>query len=70
MNVVALDKIVACLCGIYLSLLIYFENYEMFLIMQMNLNFISFLRASDNSSEEEREAPQISDTVEKERASK
>ena len=69
MNVVALAKIVAWLCDIYLSLLICFGNYDMFLIMQLNLTCRSFQRTSNDSSEEEPEAPQVKDTVTKERDS-
>ena len=68
MNVVALDKIVAWICDIYLSLLICFGNYDMFLIMQMNLSFRSFQITSNDSSEEEPEASQVKDTIMKERA--
>ena len=56
------------MCDIYLSLLICFGNYEMFLIMQLNLTCRSFRRTSNNSSEEELEAPWVRDTVTKERA--
>ena len=69
MNVVALDKIVAWLCDIYLSLIICFGNYDMFIIMQMNLTCISFQRTSNDSSEEELEDSWVRDTVRKERAS-
>ena len=67
MNVVALDKIVAWLCAIYLSLLIGFGNYDMFIILQMILNCRSFQRTSNNSSEGELEASQVKDTIAKER---
>ena len=67
MNVVALDKIIAWLCDIYLSLLICFGNYDMFLIKQLNLTCRSFQRTSNDSSEEEPEASQVKDTIEKER---
>ena len=70
MNVVALAKIVAWLCDIYLSLLICFGNYDMFLIMQMNLTCRSFQRTSNNSSEEELEASWVKETMTKERTSK
>ena len=69
MNVVALAKIVTCLCDICLSLLICFGNYDMFLIMQMNLTCRSFWRTSNDSLEEEPEAPKFRDIVMKERAS-
>ena len=69
MNVVALAKIVAWLCDIYLSLLICFGNYEMFLIMQLNLTCRSFRRIGNDSSEDELEASRVRDTVAKERAS-
>ena len=84
MNVVALDKIVAWLCDIYLSLLmcfgnydmflylsllICFGNYNMFLIIQMNLTCRSFQRTSNYSSKEEPEASRVKDTIAKERAS-
>ena len=69
MNVVALAKIVAWLCDIYLSLLICFGNYDMFIIMQMNLTCRSFQRTSNDSSEEEHEASRVKDTIVKERAS-
>ena len=69
MNVVALAKIVAWLCDIYLSLLICFGNYYMFLIMQMNLTYRTFQRTSNDSSEEEPEASRVKDTMAKERAS-
>ena len=68
MNVVTLAKIVAWLCDIYLSLLICFGNYEMFLIMQLNLTCRSFRRTNNDSSEEELEASRVRDTMEKERA--
>ena len=61
MNVVALTKIVTWLCDVYLSLLICSGNYEMFLIMQLNLNCRSFRRTSNNSSKEEPKLPR-SDT--------
>ena len=69
MNVVELAKIVAWLCEIYLSLLICFGNYDMFLIMQLKLTCISFQRTSNDSSEEELEASRVKDTVAKEIAS-
>ena len=69
MNVVALAKIVAWLCDMYLSLLICFGKYDMFLIMKMNLTCKSFQRTSNNSSEEEPEASWVKDTMAKERAS-
>ena len=69
MNVVALAKIVAFLCDIYLSLLICFGNYDMFLIMQLNLTSRSFQRTTNNNSEEELEASRVKDTIAKERAS-
>ena len=69
MNVVALAKIVAWLCEIYLSLLICFGNYNMFLIMQLNLTCRSFQRTSNDSSEEEPEASWVKDTIAKERNS-
>ena len=69
-NVVALAKIVTCLCDIYLSRLIFFGNYDMFLIMQMNLSFRSFQITSNDSSEEEPEASRVKDTIAKERDSK
>ena len=69
MNVATLDKIVAWLCDIYLSLLICFGNYDIFQIMQLKVTCKSFQRTSNDSSEEEREAPRVRDTVEKERAS-
>ena len=69
MNVVALAKIVAWLCDIYLSLLICFGNYDMFLIMQMNLTCRSCQRTSNDSSEEEPEASWVKDTIAKEKAS-
>ena len=53
MNVVALAKIIAWLCDIYLSLLICFVNYEMFLIMQLKLTCRSFQRTSNDSLEED-----------------
>ena len=67
MNVVALAKIVAWLCDIYLSLLICFGNYDMFLIMQINLNCRSCQRKSNDSSKEEPEASRVRYTVDKER---
>ena len=69
MNVVALAKIVACLCEIYLSLLICFGNYDKFLIMQLNLTCRSFQRTSNDGSEEEPKASRVKDTIVKERAS-
>ena len=69
MNVVASAKIVAWLCDIYLSLLICFGNYDMFLIMEMNLTCRSFQRTSDDSLEEEPEASRVKDTMAKERDS-
>ena len=69
MNGVALAKIVAWLCDIYLSLLICFGNYDMFLIMRMNLTCRSCQRKSNDSSKEEPEASQVKDTMAKERAS-
>ena len=69
MNVVALAKIVAWLCDIYLSLLICFGNYEMFLIMQLDLTCRSFRRTSNDSSEEEPEALRVRYTMSKERDS-
>ena len=68
MNVVALDKIVAWLCDIYLSLLICFGNDHMFLIMKMILNCRSFQRTSNDHSEHEPETSQVKDTIAKERA--
>ena len=68
MNVVALAKIVAWLCDIYLSL-ICFGNYDMFLIMQINLTCRSFQRTSSDSSEEEPKASRVKDTIAKERDS-
>ena len=68
-NVVALAKIVAWICDIYLSLLICYGNYDMFLIMQMKLTFRSFQRTSNESSQEEPEASRVKDTIAKERAS-
>ena len=70
MNIVVLPKIVAWLCDIYLSLLICFGNYDMFLIMQMNLNCRSCQRTSNDSSKEEPEASRVKDTIEKERDSR
>ena len=67
MNVVALDKIVTWLCDIYLSLLICFGNYDMFLIMQLNLTCRSFQRTSNKSSEEEPKYSWVKDTIVKER---
>ena len=69
MNVVALAKTVVWLCDIYLSLLICFGNYDMFLIMKMNLTCRSCQRTSNDSSEEELEDSWVRDTVQKERAS-
>ena len=69
MNVVALAKIVAWICDIYLSVLIWFRNYDMFLIMQLNLTCRSFQRTSNDSSEEEPEDSWVKDTIAKERAS-
>ena len=69
MNVVALAKTVAWLCDIYLSLLICFGNYDMFLIMQMNLTCRSFQRTSNGSLEHEPKASQVKDTIVNERAS-
>ena len=69
MTVVASAKIVAWLCDIYFSVLICFGNYEMFLIMQLNLTCRSFRRTSNDISEEEPEASRVKDTVAKERAS-
>ena len=63
MNVVALDKIVACLCNIYLSLLICFGNYDMFLIMQLNVTCRSFQITSNNNLEEELEDSRVKDTI-------
>ena len=68
MNVVALAKIVAWLYDIYLSLLICFGNYDMFLIMQLNLTYRSFRRTSNDSSEEEPKASRVRVAVAKERA--
>ena len=68
MNVVALANIVAWLCDIYLSLLICFGNYDMFIIMQMNLTCTSFQRTSNGSSEEEPEASRVKDSMVKERS--
>ena len=68
MNVVALGKIVTWLCYIYLSQLICLGNYDMFLIMKMNLTCRSFQRTSNDSSEEEPEASWVKDTIAKERA--
>ena len=65
MNVVALAKIVAWLCDIYLSLLICFGNYDMFLIMQMKLTCRSFQRTSNDSLEEEPEDSRVKDTIAK-----
>ena len=64
MNVVALVKIVAWLCDIYLEIM------RCFLIMQLNLICRSFQRTSNDSSEEELEDSWVKDTVPKERASK
>ena len=69
MTVAALAKIVAWLCDIYLSLLIYFVNYDMFLIMQLNLTCRSFQRTSNDISEEEPETSRVKDTIAKERYS-
>ena len=63
MNVVALAKIVAWLCDIYLSLLICFGNYDMFLIMQMNLTCRSSKEQGDESSEAELEDSWDKDTI-------
>ena len=68
-NFVALVKIVPWICDIYLSLLICFGNYEMLIIMQMNLNCTSFQRTSNDSSEEEPESSWVKVTIAKERAS-
>ena len=57
------------MCDIYLSLLICFGNSDMFLIMQLNLACRSFRRTSNDSSEEEPEAPRVRDTVAKEKVS-
>ena len=65
MNVVALAKIVGWIREIYLSLLICFGNYDMFLIMQMNLTCRSFQRTSNDSAEEEPEASRVKDTTTK-----
>ena len=62
----SLDKIVAWLCDIYFSLLICFGNYEMFLIMQLNLTCRSFQKISNDSLEEEPEASWFKDTMGKE----
>ena len=62
MNVVAMAKIVA-------YLLICFGNYDMFLIMQMNLTCRLFQRTSNDSSKEEPKASRVKDTMAKERAS-
>ena len=64
-----MDECCAWLCDIYLSLLICFGNYDMFLIMKMNLTCRSFQRTSNNSLEEEPEASQAKDTITKERDS-
>ena len=69
MNVVGLAKTLVWLCDIYLSILICFGNYDMFLIMQLNLTCRSFQRTSNDNSEEEPEASWVKDTMEKERAS-
>ena len=69
MNVVALAKIVAWLCDIYLSLLICFGNYDIFLFMQLKLTCRSFQRTTNGISEEEPEASRFKDTIAKERAS-
>ena len=63
-----LAKIVAWLCHIYFSLLICFGNYEMFLIMKLNLTCRSFQKTSNDSLEEKPQASRIRDTVAKERA--
>ena len=69
-NVVALGKIVAWLCGIYLLLLIFFGNYDMFLVIKMNLTCRSFQRTSNDNSKEEPEDSRVKDTIAKERDSK
>ena len=69
MNVVALAKTYAWLCDIYLSLLICFVNYNMFLIMKINLTCRSYQRTSNDNSEEEHEASRVKDAMAKERAS-
>ena len=69
MNVVGLAKIVAWLCDIYLSLLICFGNYDVFLIMKLNLTSRSFQRTSNDGSEEEPEDSRVKDTIAKEKAS-
>ena len=68
MNVVALAKIFASLCDIYLSLLICFGNYDMFLIMQLNLTCRSFQRTSNDSLEEEPKSSRVKDTIANERS--
>ena len=70
MNVIALDKIVARLCDIYLSLLIRFGNYDVFLIKRMNLTCRSWKITSNDCSEKEPEASWVKDTMAKERTSK
>ena len=70
MNGVALAKIVAWLCDIYLLLLIFFGNYDMFLVIKMNLTCRSFQRTSNDNSKEEPEASRVKDTIAKERDSK
>ena len=68
MNVVALAKIVTWLCDIYLSLLICFGNYDMFLIMQMNLNCRLFQKIKGNySSEEDPKDSRVKGTIVKEK---
>ena len=67
MNVVALAKIVAL--ANLVSILICFVNYEMFLIMQLNLTCGSFQITSNDSSKEELESSRVKDTMAKERAS-
>ena len=68
MNVVALGKIVAWLCDIYLSLLICFGNYDMFIIMQMNFTYRSCERTRNDGSKEDPKASWVKDTMTKERA--
>ena len=63
MNVVALAKIVAL--ANLVSLLICFVNYEMFLIMQLNLTCRSFRITSNDSSEEEPKATWVRDIIRK-----
>ena len=70
MNAVALAKTVTWLRDIYLSLLICFGNFDMFLIMRMNLTCRLCQRTGNNSSKEELEASQVKDTIVKERVSK